>query len=153
MSVNGKLNIVLHQPEIPHNTGNIGRTCVAAGCKLWIVRPCGFRLDDHHLRRAGLDYWQHVDWEAVDSWTDLTAALPENRYWFFSRHATRSYTDVEFQPGDVLVFGSETQGLPATICDHDSDDSLRIPTSDLVRSLNLSNSVAIAIYEAIRQFG
>ncbi|MEM7315264.1 MAG: tRNA (cytidine(34)-2'-O)-methyltransferase, partial [Planctomycetota bacterium] len=153
MSMNTGVNIVLHQPEIPHNTGNIGRTCVATGSKLWIVRPCGFRLDDHHLRRAGLDYWQHLDWEISDSWSDLQAALPEKRFWYFSRHATRSFYDVDFQPQDVLVFGSETQGLPASICDHDNEHSLRIPTTGLVRSLNLSNSVAIAIYEAARQIG
>ncbi len=145
------LHVVLYQPEIPHNTGNIGRTCAATNSKLWIVRPCGFRMDDHHLRRAGLDYWQSVDWEAVDSWSHLTERLVGHRFWYFSRHATRSFWSAEYEANDVLVFGSETQGLPSTISRPDSDDSLRIPMAQSVRSLNLSNAVAVVVYEALRQ--
>ena len=107
------LHVVLHQPDIPQNTGNIGRTCVAAGAKLWLVRPLGFRLDEKHLRRAGMDYWQHVDWEAVENWHDLKTHLAGRNFWYLTKTATRLVWDAEFQPGDVLVFGSETRGLPA----------------------------------------
>jgi tRNA (cytidine/uridine-2'-O-)-methyltransferase len=147
-----RLNIVLHQPEIPDNTGNVGRTCVALGAKLWLVRPLGFRLDDRHLRRAGLDYWQHLDWEAVDDWAELQTRLPGRRPWFFTKHATRLYTEAAFAPGDVLVFGSESQGLPRTLLADSSDRCLRLPMADEARSLNLAVSVAVAAFEARRQF-
>ena len=145
------LHIVLYQPEIPHNTGNIGRTCVALGARLWIVRPCGFRLDDQRLRRAGLDYWEHLQWDVVANWEALTAELPERRYWLFTRHARRSFWEISFADEDVLVFGSESQGLPAGLLSQSKSDPLRIPTTDQVRSLNLSNAVAIAAYEWARQ--
>ena len=145
------LHIVLYQPEIPQNTGNIGRTCVALGAKLWLVRPVAFRLDDHPLRRAGLDYWEHLDWEAGENWEALTSRLDQRPFWFFSRRAMRDYTNAEFQRGDVLVFGSETQGLPSTLLDTAAPQSLRLPTLPLVRSLNVSNAVAVAAYEAHRQ--
>jgi tRNA (cytidine/uridine-2'-O-)-methyltransferase len=146
------LHIVLHQPEIPHNTGSVGRTCVAAGAKLWLVRPLGFRVDDYYLRRAGLDYWQHLEWEAVDDWAELLRRLPGCRPYLFSKTAARPYTDVAYAVGDVLVFGSESQGLPASLIAGQTDHTLRIPIREQVRSLNLSNSVAIAVYEALRQF-
>src|SRR5580765_2860876 len=98
------LNIVLHQPEIPHNTGSVGRTCVAAGAKLWLVRPLGFRLDDYYLRRAGLDYWEHLEWEVVDDWAALAARVPLDRAWYFTKTATQPYTAVAYRQGDVLVF-------------------------------------------------
>jgi tRNA (cytidine/uridine-2'-O-)-methyltransferase len=145
------LHIVLHQPEIPPNTGAVGRTCVAVGAKLWLVRPLGFRLDAKLLRRAGLDYWQHLQWEAVDDWQVLKHRLAGGRFWFFSKTARREYTDVAFQPGDVLVFGSETRGLPASLLTP-SESLLRIPIRDDVRSLNLSCAVAVAAYEALRQW-
>ena len=145
------LHIVLHQPEIPHNTGSIGRTCVALGAKLWLVRPLGFRVDDYYLRRAGLDYWERLEWEVVDDWNALLAQLPTSRYWFFSKTAARSYADVTYQRGDVLVFGSESQGLPPSLLAEHAERLLRIPIRSAVRSLNLSNSVAIASYEALRQ--
>jgi tRNA (cytidine/uridine-2'-O-)-methyltransferase len=145
------LHIVLYQPEIPDNTGNIGRTCVALGAKLWLVRPLGFRLDHRHLRRAGLDYWQHLQWEAVDSWDALLERLPGCCPWFFSKRASRCYTDATFAAGDVLVFGSESQGLPPGLIEGHDDRCLRIPMAPEARSLNLAVSVAVAAYEARRQ--
>ena len=145
-------HVVLYQPEIPQNAGNIGRTCVAVRAKLWFVRPLGFRMDQHHLRRAGLDYWQHLDWEIVDDWGSLENRLPPTRRWFFTRFAARTYTDARFTPGDVFVFGSETNGLPASLTSADESSTLRIPTAPEVRSLNLSNAVAIVVYEAVRQW-
>jgi tRNA (cytidine/uridine-2'-O-)-methyltransferase len=145
------LHIVLYQPEIPDNTGNIGRTCVAVGAKLWLVRPLGFRLDDRHLRRAGLDYWQHLQWEAVDDWNALCSRLPGRAYWFFTKTAATCYTEALFAAGDVLVFGSESQGLPRSLLEADTARCLHIPMNPDVRSLNLSVSVAVAAYEALRQ--
>lgn len=146
------LHVVLYQPEIPHNTGSVGRTCVATGVKLWLVRPLGFRMDDYYLRRAGLDYWQHLEWEAVDNWEMLLERLTPQRLWLFTKKAERSYLDVEFQPQDVLVFGCETQGLPdSLLAAHPPEQQLRIPIRGDVRSLNLSNSVAVSVYEALRQ--
>lgn len=145
-----QFHVVLHQPEIPQNTGNIGRTCVAAAAKLWLVRPLGFRLDEQRVKRAGLDYWQYLDWEATSNWDALTTRLP-SRKWYFTKNADREYTEADFQIGDALVFGSETSGLPSTILAHAGPTALRIPMREEVRSLNLSCSVAIALYEALRQ--
>jgi tRNA (cytidine/uridine-2'-O-)-methyltransferase len=144
---------VLYQPEIAANTGNIGRTCVALGAKLWLVRPLGFRVDDYYLRRAGLDYWQHLSWEVVDDWASLLAQLADVRPYFFTKSATRPYTEVVYRRGDVLVFGSESAGLPPSFLASDAERCLRIPIRPEVRSLNLANTVAIAAYEALRQFG
>src|SRR5215475_1489292 len=157
MKYQPRLHIVLHQPEIPYNTGSVGRTCVAAGAKLWLVRPLGFRIDDYYLRRAGLDYWEHLEWEVADDWPALVARLaveaPGRQFWFFTKTATRQYTEIQFQRGDVLVFGSESNGLPPSLLEANRDRALRIPIREQVRSLNLSNSVAIAAYEALRQWG
>ena len=147
-----RMHIVLFQPEIPYNTGSVGRTCVAVAAKLWLVRPLGFRVDDYYLRRAGLDYWQHLEWEVVDDWAALTAALPVERHWYFTKFGERSYTSAGFTEGDVLVFGRESQGLPPEIVEGRRDRCLRIPTRPEVRSLNLSNSAAVAMYEAMRQW-
>ena len=147
-----RLHIVLFQPEIPYNTGSVGRTCVAVAAKLWLVRPLGFRVDDYYLRRAGLDYWQHLEWEVVDDWAALTAALPVELHWYFTKFGERSYTSAGFTEGDVLVFGRESQGLPPEIVEGRRDRCLRIPTRPEVRSLNLSNSAAVAMYEAMRQW-
>jgi tRNA (cytidine/uridine-2'-O-)-methyltransferase len=146
------LHVVLHQPDIPQNTGNIGRTCVAAGAKLWLVRPLGFRLDERHLRRAGMDYWQHVDWEAVENWHDLKLRLAGRNFWYLTKTATRLVWDAEFQPGDVLVFGSESHGLPAAILAEQPPCNLRFPMQEPVRSLNLASTATAVIYEALRQF-
>mgnify|MGYP001450669300 CR=1 FL=1 len=145
------IHIVLHSPEIPQNTGNIGRTCVALGAKLSLIQPLGFQLDEKKLLRAGLDYWQHLDVEVLPTWDALTNQFPNNTYWYFSKRATRLYTDVDYQPGDVLVFGSETQGLPTSMIHDNPEQSLYIPIQPPVRSLNLSNAVAIAAYEFHRQ--
>jgi tRNA (cytidine/uridine-2'-O-)-methyltransferase len=156
MKYEPKLHVVLHQPEIPHNTGSVGRTCVAVGAKLWLVRPLGFRIDDYYLRRAGLDYWEHLECEVVDDWNALTAKLngqsPGHRLWFFTKTAARTYTSVKFEHRDVLVFGSESNGLPQSLLEPNRDRALRIPVREQVRSLNLSNSVAIVAYEALRQW-
>jgi tRNA (cytidine/uridine-2'-O-)-methyltransferase len=146
-------HVVLYQPEIPHNTGSVGRTCLALGAKLWLVRPLGFRIDDYYLRRAGLDYWELLAWQAVDDWQQLLAHLPAERHWYFSARARTSYVQARFAPGDALVFGPESQGLPPEITARHPDRLLRIPLRPAVRSLNLSNSVAIAGYEAWRQWG
>ncbi len=128
------MHVVLHQPEIHYNAGSVGRTCVAVGAKLWLVRPLGFRLDDRHLRRAGLDYWEHLDWEVVDDWAALRQRLPGHRFWLFSKTATRPYTDASFAPEDVLVFGGESQGLPPSLLGEDPDRCLRIPVRPEARS-------------------
>lgn len=148
-----RLHIVLYQPEIPYNTGSVGRTCLAVGAKLWLVRPLGFRVDDYHLRRAGMDYWQHLDWEAVDDWNALCEQLPVERHWYFTKKATRLYTEPQFAEQDVIVFGRESLGLPDAILDRDPARCLRLQTRPEVRSLNLSNTVAVATYEALRQWG
>ena len=124
---NVPLHIVLYQPEIPENTGNIGRTCVAVGAKLWLVRPLGFRLDNRRLRRAGLDYWEHLQWEAVNDWDALRRRLSDRGYWFFSKTASQSYTRGWLCAGDALVFGSESQGLPRSLLEVNPDRCLRIP--------------------------
>ena len=145
------LNIVLFQPEIPGNTGAVGRTAVALGAKLWLVRPLGFRIDEKTLRRAGLDYWQHLNWEVADHWDDLLERLPETRMWFFSRFATQGFASVKYQPGDTLIFGSETSGLPDKLMKANQDRLVRVPTTDKVRSLNLATTVGIASFEVLRQ--
>ena len=152
MAYRPRLHVVLLEPEIPHNTGSVGRTCVAVGAKLWLVRPLGVQLDDHHLRRAGLDYWQHLNLEVVDCWEMLLEKLPGHTMWFFSTHAERAYHDADFTEGDAFVFGNESTGLPKRWTRGKNPQALRIPLRDEVRSLNLSNSVAIACYEAQRQW-
>lgn len=146
-------DIVLVEPEIPQNTGNIGRTCVALGMKLWLVRPLGFQLTEKQLRRAGLDYWEHLEHEVLDSVDAMFDRFQDRRLWFFSKKAQRSYVDVEYAPHDVLVFGRETFGLPEAMLETHSDHSLLIPIRQEARSLNLATAVAIVGYEAQRQFG
>jgi tRNA (cytidine/uridine-2'-O-)-methyltransferase len=148
------LHVVLHQPEIAANTGAIGRTCVAAGAKLWLVRPLGFRINDQRLRRAGLDYWEDLDWDVADDWDDLWRRLPDpgRQPWLLSKTAARPYTEAAFEAGDVLVFGSETQGLPRSLLDRCPGRALGIPMRPEARSLNLSVSVGVVVYEALRQW-
>jgi tRNA (cytidine/uridine-2'-O-)-methyltransferase len=153
MKYNPLLHVVLYHPEIPHNTGSVGRTCVAAGAKLWLVRPLGFRLDDYYLRRAGLDYWEHLEWEAVDDWQSLADKLGPREFWYLTKTATKNYADVRFEPGDVLVFGNESQGLPPSLLQAHTERLLRIPIRPQARSLNLSNAVGIVTFEALRQWG
>lgn len=149
------LHVVLYQPEIPPNTGNIGRTCVAVGAKLWLVKPLGFQINEKELRRAGLDYWPHLEWEAVEDWAELAAKLAEPlanlRLWLFTKTASRPYTAATFKEGDVLIFGSESAGLPAELLAQYAEQTLRIPMRPEVRSLNLSATAAAAMYEAVRQ--
>lgn len=147
------LNIVLHHPEIPQNTGNIGRTCLAVGARLWLIRPLGFRIDERSLRRAGLDYWQHVNWAVVDSFAEVAERLPGAQIWCLTRHATRLVWDAEFRRGDILLFGSESRGLPPSILDEQPVRNLRLPTHPIVRSLNLASTVNTVAYEAVRQLG
>jgi tRNA (cytidine/uridine-2'-O-)-methyltransferase len=147
------LHVVLYHPEIPHNAGAVGRTCVALGAKLWMVRPMGFRIDDRQLRRAGLDYWSHLLWEVVDDWEALVLRLPDRQPWFFSKKAPLIYSQARFRVGDVLVFGNESQGLPSWMLDSNAARCLRIPIRPQTRSLNLSVSVGIIAFEAHRQWG
>lgn len=144
-------HVVLFQPEIPQNTGNIGRTCVAVNAKLWIVEPASFQITDKQVRRAGLDYWPHLDLEMVPDWETFLSKINTKRLFFFSKFAKRTVWDVQFQKGDVFVFGRESSGLPSSILDPDDPRSLRLPTTQQVRSLNLATTVGIALYEQQRQ--
>jgi tRNA (cytidine/uridine-2'-O-)-methyltransferase len=148
-----RLNVILFEPEIAANTGAIGRTCVAAGACLYLVRPLGFHLDDRHLRRAALDYWEHLDLRVVNSLDDARVAIEPGRLWYFSTKAVRHYTDAAFAVGDALVFGPETRGLPQRLLAEAADHALRIPIRAEARSLNLANAVAIGVFEAVRQIG
>ena len=147
----GPLNVILVEPEIAANTGAIGRTCVAAGAALWLVRPLGFHLDDRHLRRAALDYWEHLDLRVVNSLGEAERDLGTGRLWYFSTKAARIYTEASFTVGDALVFGPETRGLSERLLGEAGDRALRIPIRPEARSLNLANAVAIGVFEAVRQ--
>jgi tRNA (cytidine/uridine-2'-O-)-methyltransferase len=147
------LHVVLYQPDIPQNTGNIGRTCVAVGAKLWLVRPLGFFLDAKHLRRAGMDYWPLLDWEAVENWTELTEKLAGHRFWFVEDYGARLIWDANFEQGDVLVLGSESKGLPVSLLSENPGQVIKLPMLSTVRSLNLASTANTVVYEAIRQFG
>ncbi len=147
-------HIVLVEPEIPPNTGNIGRLCAATGTILHLVGKLGFSIDDKHLKRAGLDYWPEVNLQRWDSLDALQAQFPDGRFWYMSKKAEKNYTQVEFAAGDFLVFGKETKGLPEELLDRAGEMALRIPIfSSAVRSLNLANSAAIILYEGLRQTG
>ena len=144
-------NIVLVEPEIPQNTGNIVRTCAATGCRLHLVRPLGFEVSDKYLKRAGLDYWQYADITYWDSFKELENANAGATFYFFTTKGRTRHCDAEFKEGDFLVFGKETKGLPEELLIEHPSACLRIPMIGELRSLNLSNSVAIAVYEALRQ--
>ncbi|MBQ7646651.1 MAG: tRNA (uridine(34)/cytosine(34)/5-carboxymethylaminomethyluridine(34)-2'-O)-methyltransferase TrmL [Clostridia bacterium] len=147
------LNIVLHEPEIPQNTGNISRTCAATGASLHLIEPLGFEITDRHLKRAGLDYWQYLDIHYYKNIQDFFSKNTdsENSFWFFTTKGKKIYTEPEYKGNVFLFFGKETKGLPEELLYENYDKCVRIPMLDGLRSLNLSNSVAIAVYEVLRQ--
>jgi tRNA (cytidine/uridine-2'-O-)-methyltransferase len=146
------LNIVLFQPEIPQNTGNIARTCVLTNSKLHLIKPLGFSLDEKHLRRAGLDYWQYLDLAIYDSYEELREKYKDSTFYFSTTHGKHFYHEVNFKDGDFIVFGKESAGLPDTIKESDPERCIRVPMINTsTRSLNLSNTVCVVAYEALRQ--
>lgn len=147
------MNIILHQPEIPMNTGNIGRTCVATGTKLHLIRPLGFRIDDKTLKRAGMDYWKDLDVTYYDNFQDFVERNLDARIYMATTKAQHCYTDVKYGENDFIMFGSEGSGIPEEILLKYKETCIRIPMLEQYRSLNLSNSVAIVLYEALRQNG
>jgi tRNA (cytidine/uridine-2'-O-)-methyltransferase len=146
-------HIVLVEPEIPANTGNISRTCAATGTYLHLVRPLGFSTDNKALKRAGLDYWDSVKLTYHDSFQEIQELYPQARFFFATTKANRSYSDFTFHNDDFFVFGKETAGLPRELIQANMETCLKLPMTDAVRSLNLSNSAAIVLYEALRQTG
>lgn len=124
---------------------------MATAAKLWLVQPLGFSMEERMVRRAGLDYWPHLDWELVENWEDALCRLPDRQPWFFSKKAVQNYTDVKFKQGDIFVFGCETQGLPDAMIEANAERCLRIPIREQVRSLNLANAVAVTLFEGLRQ--
>lgn len=144
-------NIVLVEPEIPQNTGNIVRTCAATGCRLHLVRPLGFEVTDKYLKRAGLDYWKDAEIFYYDSFDEVFKANPQAAFYFFTTKAQKNYCDPHFKPGDFLVFGKETRGLDEELLLANREGCVRIPMLGDTRSLNLSNCVAIAVFEGLRQ--
>ena len=145
------LNIVLVEPEIPQNCGNIARTCAATGCRLHLIRPLGFDISEKAVKRAGLDYWHLVEVFDYENLEDFFAKNDVKQMWCLSTKAPRSYTEAHFDDGCYLFFGKETKGLPETFLEQHRDACIRLPMRDVARSLNLSNSVAITVYEALRQ--
>ena len=145
------INIVLYQPEIPANSGNIARLSVAAACELHLIRPLGYLLSDRYLKRAGLDYWPHVKLNIYDGLDQLIEKYPGSRFFYFSTKAGRSYTQVHYKEGDFLVFGPESRGLPEEILKNYEENALTIPMFGPVRSINLSTAVGVVVYEALRQ--
>lgn len=149
------MNVVLLQPEIPPNTGNVARLCAATKTRLHLIEPFGFQLDDKQLKRAGMDYWQQVEWHRWKNWADFLAAQPATaRYWYVESDGPKHYAEVTYQPDDYLVFGRETAGLPKQLVEQNRDWWLRIPMFNAEsRSLNLSNCAALVLFEALRQQG
>ena len=147
------INIVLVEPEIPQNTGNIARTCAATGCVLHLVEPLGFQLDDRRMKRAGLDYWHLLDVRMYKNLEDFFEKNPDGRYFYATTKAPHAYHEVEYRDGDYLMFGKETAGLPMDLRERFRDRCIRLPMVSPARSLNLSNSVAVLTYEALRQQG
>ena len=147
------IHIVLHEPEIPQNTGNIARTCAATGASLHIIKPMGFTIDDKKLKRAGLDYWDKLDITYYENYADFCEKNPQaaEHTYFFTTKAPRSYAEVTYEDEVYIMFGKETRGLPEDLLYENRDACVRIPMRDTLRSLNLSNSVAIAVYEILRQ--
>jgi tRNA (cytidine/uridine-2'-O-)-methyltransferase len=149
------MHIVLVEPEIPPNTGNVARLCAATGAHLHLIEPLGFQLEDKHLKRAGMDYWNHVTWHKWPHWSAfIEQMVPDAHLWLVESDGPKSHADVTYGPNDYLVFGRETAGLPSELVQQHQDHWLRIPMMNKeARSLNLSNSVAIVLYEALRQLG
>ena len=145
------LNVVLYEPEIPANTGNIGRTCVATGTRLHLIEPLGFRLGEKELKRAGMDYWKDLDVSVYVDYEEFLRKNPKARIYMATTKAPNVYTDVRFEPDCYLMFGKESAGIPEEILREHQDDAIRIPMNPMIRSLNLSNSVAVVLYEALRQ--
>lgn len=145
------MNIVLFQPEIPANTGNIGRTCVATDTKLHLIEPLGFRLNEKEIRRAGMDYWEHLDVTRYINFEDFLKKNPGAKIWMATTKARQVYTEVSYGPDDYIMFGKESAGIPEEILVENEETCIRIPMLEKIRSLNLSNSVAIVLYEALRQ--
>ena len=145
------LNVILHEPEIPANTGNIGRTCVATGTRLHLIEPLGFRLNDKTLKRAGMDYWEHLDVTRYDDWDDFLERNPDAKIYYATTKGKHVYSDVTYEPDCFFMFGKESGGIPEEILVRHPDNCIRIPMIGDTRSLNLSNSVAIVLYEALRQ--
>lgn len=145
------LNIVLLEPEIPANTGNIGRTCVAAGARLHLIEPMGFRISQKEVKRAGLDYWDKLDVTVYDSYSDFLEKNPGAKIYFATTKAKHTYAEVSFEEDSYIMFGKESAGIPEEILVQHPEECIRIPMFGEIRSLNLSNSVAIVLYEALRQ--
>ena len=148
-----ELNIVLYEPEIPANTGNIGRTCVATGTKLHLIEPLGFRLDEKALKRAGMDYWKDLDVTTYVNWDDFCEKNPNAKIYMATTKGRHVYSDVSYEPDCFIMFGKESAGIPEEILLEHKETAVRIPMLDHIRSLNLGNSVAIVLYEALRQNG
>ncbi|MCM1044285.1 MAG: tRNA (uridine(34)/cytosine(34)/5-carboxymethylaminomethyluridine(34)-2'-O)-methyltransferase TrmL [Candidatus Gastranaerophilales bacterium] len=147
------MNIILHQPEIPANTGNIGRTCVATGTSLHLIEPLGFRINEKELRRAGMDYWERLDVHRYTNFEEFQESHAGAKIWMATTKAKHSYTEVSFEEDDYIMFGKESAGIPEEILVENEENCIRIPMLPTIRSLNLSNSVAIVLYEALRQNG
>ena len=148
------LNVVLVEPEIPQNAGNIARTCAVTGSKLHMVRPLGFEVTDKHLKRAGLDYWHFLDITYYDSIEEvMDKYYTGNNFWFYSTKAKYIHSEAPYKDGDFLVFGKETKGLPESLLADRYDDCVRLPMRGEARSLNLSNTVSVGVYEVLRQWG
>ena len=147
------LNIVLHEPEIPANTGNIGRTCVATNTRLHLIEPLGFRLDEKNLKRAGTDYWGSLDVTTYIDYADFLERNPGAKIYMATTKAPKVYTEVSYEPDCYIMFGKESAGIPEEILVQHQEDCVRIPMVGDIRSLNLSNSVSIVLYEALRQNG
>lgn len=145
------MHIILHQPEIPANTGNIGRTCAATGSSLHLIEPLGFRITEKDLKRAGMDYWDKLDVTRYMNYEEFILRHPNAKIWMATTKAKRIYTEVDFSPDDYLMFGKESAGIPEEILVENEENCIRIPMGPDIRSLNLSNSVAIVLYEALRQ--
>ena len=145
------INIVLHEPEMPANTGNIGRTCVAAGARLHLIEPLGFEITDKMVKRAGLDYWPHLNYEVYENFEDFLEKNPGAKIYMATTKAPHTYCDVRYEDDCYIMFGKESAGIPEDILVQHPDTAIRIPMIGDIRSLNLSNSVAIVLYEALRQ--